>query len=920
MTRSALVLRLSIATILLGSASATLAQPAVSVKEGASEALQEVVITGSMIKRTSADTTEAVTVISTETLKTLGVVTLEQALSQISANQMGVTAQTSISAFGTGGGTYASLRALGANKTLVLLDGQRLANNAATGAAVDLNTIPFSAIERIEVLREGASALYGSDAIAGVINFITKKSYEGGEFNLGYAHPQQAGAGDSSFDATWGQGNLAKDGYSFLVSGSYAETRELTAAQRPKLNGINPANGLLMQNGQYGPFPGAYFDAVGNYFNTGYPTCAGNPALTTANGRCDFAYAEATDLLPKTKIYSGLVSFNKSLPGNHTFKAQYFYAHSDNQAYAGPITYVFNVTPQSPYYPTAANSQCWPAVAGCAAPVLTGDITAGWTPPDNSRVSANVNEEQRILLGLTGANSGWDYNLNFNYSQNKNTFELRNGYAQYYADPTGAISGPVLANSNNEVSDLVNPFGPQSAAGAAFINSTYRNGAIGVGKMTLGSFNGGISHGLGDLFGSGHASTLAAGFDMRWEKINYSPTALTAPMQAATAYAPFTIADSRKSQALFVELNLPILSNFEATLSDREDHFSDFGSTNRAKLALRYQPLTSLTLRGSVSTGFRAANLYELYSPQNLGATAGNMTGPGCPNAGNPSAIFTVGNCTSQGVQLYGGNPHLRPETSVNYNLGAVYTPIDDLAFTVDYYNITVKNLIGSIPSQSVYANPTEFADLYHLNSAGSLTQAPLIASACPNPQAPTCGYILQFLQNTGTTKTSGVDLTGSYVLRTEAGNFRFGLEGTVITQYDSQQYQGGPILNLVGQFNQGNQPAIRWKHMATADWSRGDWGAGLSNNFIDGYKDYAAVAAPPLNDGNIHSVGNYSIWSGYGSWKPMPSLTLVLGVKNLLNTDPPFSNYTGSFQGSYNPLWSDPIGREYYGRVKYSF
>jgi iron complex outermembrane receptor protein len=297
------------------------------------------------------------------------------------------------------------------------------------------------------------------------------------------------------------------------------------------------------------------------------------------------------------------------------------------------------------------------------------------------------------------------------------------------------------------------------------------------------------------------------------------------------------------------------------------------------------------------------------------------MNGPGCPNNGNPSAIFTPGNCTSQGVQLYGGNPHLQPETSVNVNLGAVYSPIEDLAFTVDYYNITVKNLVGSIPSQSVYANPTEFANLYHLNSAGSLSQAPLIASNCKaGPTDPNCGYILQLLQNTGTTKTSGVDLTASYVAHTGYGSFRFGIEGTLITQYDTQEYQGGPTLNLVGQWNQGNEPALRWKHLATVDWTNGAWGAGLSNSFIDKYKDFAPVASPPLNDGNIHNVGNYSVWNGYASWKPVTAVTLTLGVKNLLNTDPPFSNTTVNFQGSYNPLWSSPVGREYYGRVRYSF
>jgi outer membrane receptor protein involved in Fe transport len=199
-----------VALALTGAASTVMAQTAPVADASGSTELQEIVVTGSMIKRPNAETAEAVTIVKAETLKDMGITSVEQALAQLTSNISGVTTQSSVSSF-SGGASFASLRGLGGSKTLVLLDGQRLANNVIFGNAVDLNTIPFSAIDHIEVLREGASSLYGSDAIAGVINFITKKDYDKGEISVQVAHPQGNGDGTGDFELTWGHGNLAAD-------------------------------------------------------------------------------------------------------------------------------------------------------------------------------------------------------------------------------------------------------------------------------------------------------------------------------------------------------------------------------------------------------------------------------------------------------------------------------------------------------------------------------------------------------------------------------------------------------------------------------------------------------------------------------------------------------------------------------------
>ena len=225
--------------------------------------LQEIVVTGSLIKRVNAETAEAITILKADALKDQGIENVEQALNTLTAANPSVNMASAVGSF-SGGGTYANLRGLGNGRTLVLLDGQRLANNAFSGNAVDLSGIPFSAIDSVQVLREGASALYGSDAVAGVINFITKKNYQGGELQVNFDKPQEAGGGSGVADFTYGHGDLASDGYNFMITASYSKQQELQATQRGfSAYGFNPAGGVYATN-YPGSWPGQVLDANGN--------------------------------------------------------------------------------------------------------------------------------------------------------------------------------------------------------------------------------------------------------------------------------------------------------------------------------------------------------------------------------------------------------------------------------------------------------------------------------------------------------------------------------------------------------------------------------------------------------------------------------------------------------------------------------
>ena len=885
-------------------AAASTAMAQVATSDAPVAELQEIVVTGSMIKRVNAETAEAVTIVKMDAVKDMGITTVEQALNLLTSNNATITTASNIATF-NGGASTASLRGMGATKTLVLLDGQRLANNVTLGTGVDLNTIPFAAIDHIEVLREGASSLYGSDAIAGVINFITKKDFTGGEVNLNYSHPEHPGGSSDDVDLTYGIGNLASDGYNLMITGNFSQQKELTPGQRPFAStGYNAALGLANFNGPYGPWPGSYQDGAtpANLWQVGYPACAGNPHLAAVGGSCQYLYSAAVDLIPQDTSESGLITFTKTLPGNNTLSIQYFYARFNLQTWSGPQEYSFGMLPSSPYYPTAANSTC---VGTCSSttPVLGGPITAGWTDPNNNRYFGNINTEQRALMTFTGENGGWDYSLALDWSVNKGVQQVRGGEANYATIAPGGI-----------LSNLINPFGPQSAAGQALINSAYTNGNLEVGTLSLYDFNGHASHPLGDLFNAGHPAQFAVGFDYRDEEINNQPTQLAKTLYTATYFPPIDVQGSRVSEAAYLELNVPVSARTEFTVSDRQDRYSDFGTTNNAKVSFAYQPFSILKIRGAASTGFRAPTLVEEYSPNTFGALFGNMVGPGCAS-GNYNTVFSQLNCISQGLSLNGGNTNLKPETSQNFDLGFVVEPIHNLDFTLDYYRINLRNEIQTLPGATIYGNPTTFASLYVLNNAGTLSPASLSNIQCPQYTAPTCGYIITTFQNTGSIVTDGFDLSGSYQLDTDVGKFRVALESTFVTGYRLTEYPGGPALSLAGQFNQGNQPVIRYSHQLNFDWSRGDWGAGINNHFTEHYHDYLPDAA-----GNIITVGNYSIWNGYVSFSPIPALKLLAGINNLADTNPPFSNQEQNWQAGYNPIFSSPLGRTFYGRITYKF
>jgi iron complex outermembrane recepter protein len=208
-------------------------------------------------------------------------------------------------------------------------------------------------------------------------------------------------------------------------------------------------------------------------------------------------------------------------------------------------------------------------------------------------------------------------------------------------------------------------------------------------------------------------------------------------------------------------------------------------------------------------------------------------------------------------------------------------------------------------------------------NNLGTLTPTISESSACVTYTSPSCGYLLLTEQNTGFITTDGFDLSIQYLQHTSIGTFREDLEGTSVTQFRLQEYTGGPVLNNVGAFVGGDlyNPALRWQHELRIDWTSPEdqWGAGLSNRFYSTYIDQNNTG--PTNTGPPRNVGSQSTWDTYASYKPLHGLTVLFGIHNLFNTDPPFSNSSqNNFASGYNSNFSNPILRDFYVDLKYQF
>ncbi|MDP9044837.1 MAG: TonB-dependent receptor [Pseudomonadota bacterium] len=862
--------------------------------------LQRVEITGSAIKRIDAETSVPVTVIKIEDLKKEGVSTVEQVLSRLSASQSQQGTSQSVG-LQTGGASFADMRGLGQNKTLILLDGRRIAPNTIDGSAPDLNMIPFAALERIEVLRDGASSLYGTDAIGGVINFITRRSLKGGTISVGYDSPQHPGGKAYNINAAGGVGDMDADGFNLLATFDYQKQDRISAAERPfGSTGFLPGHGIFKSSGSADP---ANYNQGGASDNPAGPACNSNAFIFNQSGNsCRYDYTKWVDLVPETERISGLLKGSLKLNADHQLNASYFYSQNTNSTLIAPVPFAaLTMNPGTPFFP--GNGSTPAPTAFTIDP--TKPINIRWRDvPNGGRAQSDHNTQQRFVLSLEGNLSGWDYNTGVSYNENTYRGDLTGGYTD------GTIITPGVQNG------VINPFGAQSPAGTALLNSAAAIGTVLSGNSKTYAFDARASKELGDWTGSGKPAALAVGTEIRRETLYYAAnTPFATLVVSSTGIDPSTLqTGGRNVYAVFSELNVPITKELDITGAVRYDKYSDFGSTINPKVSFRYQPSQQFLFRGSYSTGFRAPSLYELNNPLSYTNSANAWNDPvRCPGGTAIAGAATSDVCNTQFILLNGGNKNLQPEKSKSLNFGLVFEPMTDVSAGVDLWWIKLKNSINVLPDTLIFGDPVKNAGLFHRAPDGSLS---IDGTQCPGAN---CGYITDTTSNLGGINTNGIDLTGAYRLRMgSAGDLRFNMNATYVIKYEYQQEVNGDWLQNVGIYS-GSGPIFRWQHTINVDYTRGEWGAGIVNHFKSGYVDQNdpnQLSDPSFNN----HVGAYTTWDLYGSWSPIKAISLTAGIRNVFDKEPPFSNQGATFQVGYDPRFTDPTGRAYYVRASYTF
>jgi iron complex outermembrane receptor protein len=884
--------------------------------------IEKIEVTGSNIKRIEGETALPVTVITRQDIERSGAMSTEDVLRRISSN----TAMFSDTTQGVGYATStANLRGIGASSTLVLLNGRRLANSAfgaigglnGSPTAVDLNSIPFSAIERVEVLRDGASAVYGTDAVGGVINFITRSDYRGAEGSAMYGNTQERNGGrELSGSLAYGAGDLVKDGWNAVVTGRVLYNQRLAASEQQLYARANDIDGATYPTSFRG-FPGRIMDfgiSPGAYAGglTTNPVFAGcDPAVTTlqVSGttpsgdpriRCRGIYAAYLDNLPDTHKFDVFGRFTYNLSSDHQFFAEASWAQNHNIGRIAPVPIDQTATHIRPdgtqpnvllpltsrYAPTALLTRLGYNLADVGTP---GFLEIAYrSAPAGNRINDNTNEQQRFVAGLKGVIGGWDYDTAFNYSQASSDLKVT-GYIQ----ESRFIAA--LATGN------LNPFGPNDAAGQALLDGAKMEGDMRKSTSTTMQLDGKMSKEIFKM-GGGNAA-LAVGADFRREEVD--DKAVNADYGnglniGGEGTIPPTNA-SRNVYALYGEFSMPILTGLELTAALRYDNYSDVGSKTSPMVSARWNPTKSVLLRASAGKGFRAPSLWDLHSPESFGNTANAVTDPGCP-----AQLIADEDARCVDTQLNTRNiasPDLKPETSTQWSVGFLVEPVQGVTFGLDYWSIEKKDTIGTVTGDTILANPND------------LTLYNRYISRFHRTPIGTTLYVDQPLENLGELKTAGWDVDVKARRSTGWGRFGLSFQGTYMSKYDLQQGKDFPFVTFLGNSFNGGNAYPKWTHVAMIDWDTGPWTAVIEQTYTDGWTE-------AFQAGGTHEIPSVSRINLSGKYSGFEGVTIKVGVRNVMGDLPPYTDVSSN--GSHAAGWanavSDPRGRFWYTVLTYSF
>lgn len=848
--------------------------------------VDKIEVTGTNIKRLDTETASPVTIITREEIQRSGATTVSEVIRQIPANNAGSFSENSLSSFAAGASAV-SLRGLGAQATLILLNGRRLTAypfaNGAQVTFVDLNTIPLEVVDRIEVLKDGASAIYGSDAIAGVINIILRKDFKGYEVGAFYSQTSEHDAAAWRATGTLGFGDLAKDRFNFFANFEHREQDPIKAADRAWTS-----TGTLVTFGNQtrlssSGYPGNYQARPGTtpgFTGTSpLPGCAPDRLI---NNVCRLGESGSYfTTVPDNKRNSVFGRFTWELSANHTLFAEAGYMKNETS---------IELTPSFPTSWLRATDLTLQTITPIVLPV--GHPNNPWAAPVNllysfedvgPRAQKLTSEYTRFLAGLKGTFGKWDYDTAIGSNENETT-QVRTGFLR------ASVYNQVLADRSYYFGDRSRN---SEALYAALSPSVSR---VGESKSTF--VDAKLSTELVQMR-SGPLG-LAVGFEHRKEELSDRPDALVASGDIIGLGSTAASGD-RKVTSFYGEMSIPLLRTLEAQLAARYDKYSDYGSTTKPKVGLKWTPVKSFALRGTYAEGFRAPGLPEIQNSFSAGFFNLSEDPVRCPvtNA-NADCSFSI-------PAVIGANPALKPEEAKSYTFGFVWEPWQDTFLTVDWYSIKRDNEIATIDLTFLLANEALFP--------GRVTRGPRLPGDPAGIPGPIQSVNLTYA-NLSKTETAGID--AEIRTRFNLGDMgRLGIigYGAYTDKWKFAVDVGEPLVNYNGTHIQP-----RFNGNLTFEWESGPWLLTHRTNYTGKFLHVgtpfqtcpATVAA--VNGCTIKAWTTMDVGLRYTGIR---NLTLRGGIRNYNNTRPPLDlNHTELYDLTYHNI----LGKTYIVAMNYSF
>ncbi|RUO34818.1 TonB-dependent receptor plug domain-containing protein [Aliidiomarina soli] len=843
---------LSSLAYLVGVAAAA-ASPSLLAVDASAE-MERVQVTGSHIRRTHNEDATPLQILSAEDIERSGKITLTDVLRDLTVNTGNSYDEQFTSSFSAGSASI-GLRGLSPKNTLLLVNGQRVSNYGfALGTQdtfVDLNALPLGAVERIEVLKDGASAAYGSDAIAGVVNIILRRDYEGARLSASAGGATEGGLNQYSAGILAGTGDLYEDGFNVTLSIDLLERDELNAGERK-----------ITRSGDFRHQPGGrlagWLTQGGNYLDDPqnprpFEQCPGESELRDwtdfTPGRdgqvCAFNGQPYNTLQPEVsrRQLSLQSTYQVSRQVEAFAEALYSYNESSH-TFGAPLSIGPGLRAYDQDSGTLVNI---PVVFPVGHPNNPGDepLPFEYTFFDvGERLKSNTQIFNRFLVGARYRGDVWDVNFNALQSQSRQR-EYVDNFINRYAFEELLESGDYDFVGGNNSAEAIESLRLDTRRPGFYQTQSVNLNA----SRTLAHWR------YGDV-------GFATGVDWRNEQMN----AGTSPeVLSGTELRPAInlVNGERDVVAGYVELDFPLLEGLNVNTAVRADHYDDFGSAVSPKISADYLLSDDWLLRGSWSRGFRAPSLPEISQSNTI--SYGSVIDPNDPVEPGVTRGFT---------QLRSGNPDLEAERSTNVNIGLVWSPQRGLSAAIDYFRIEQDDVISPDNAQFIINNEANFADRVQRDDAGRLQ------------------IITNQYANQGTRTTSGVDLDLGYRFSFLGGDTQLSTSWSRLLEYRQALVADQPAVNGAGNNQFGALP--KWKSSSVANWQRNDWSLTLSANYTHGYAQ--RIASESSNPGLSDRVSSHTSINSQVSYAGFAGTVISFSVQNLLDRQPPFDPSAGSY------------------------